>query len=328
MSSFRRWSNSSLSTLQRCSHQFYLKYIKKQWRDSGPAAKRGIAVHHVAKEGHKRQMTIMDLWKGSDPEMEEEPGSEASVEEARDLAASVFEEQWARGVKLSERDLELGKKLVKAQHKDVAVDIAGFYTGHVAPTVNPVAVERKIDVDSKTLDATLVGVVDLIEDQDGNEYIRDLKSKEKKPWKFEADESVSDDLIQVGRSEEADFSSQLTLYSLIRYADVKKLPHGQRLVTVARTPKTAKTTAYIAETTRDMDDIRILGRRIRTAIQAVDKGVFVPADPGAPASPCGWCDYNDGTCEYVRRGGSPAIAVQKDLPLEKPKRYIDLKKEE
>jgi len=73
-----------------------------------------------------------------------------------------------------------------------------------------------------------------------------------------------------------------------------------------------------------MDDIRILGRRIKTAIEAVDKGVFVPADPGAPASPCSWCDYNDGTCEYVRRGGA-TVAVQAEIPQEKPKRYIDLK---
>ena len=43
MAYYRRWSNSSLQTLQRCGHQWYLKYVKKLWRDSGPAAKRGIA---------------------------------------------------------------------------------------------------------------------------------------------------------------------------------------------------------------------------------------------------------------------------------------------
>ena len=125
MASFLRWSHSSLQTLSRCSHMFYLKYIMKNYRDGGPAMKRGIACHHVAKEGHKRQMSIMDLWKGSEPEMEEEPGSEKSVEEAKDIAASAFEREWSKGVRLNEKELALGKDLVKANAKDVTIDISG-----------------------------------------------------------------------------------------------------------------------------------------------------------------------------------------------------------
>jgi hypothetical protein len=57
-------------------------------------------------------------------------------------------------------------------------------------------------------------------------------------------------------------------------------------------------------------------------MDAVEKGVFIPSDPGAPGSPCSWCDYNDGTCKYVRRGGAPS--AQQELSLDGMKRYIDL----
>ena len=314
MASFLRWSHSSLQTLSRCSHMFYLKYIMKNYRDGGPAMKRGIACHHVAKEGHKRQMSIMDLWKGSEPEMGEEPGSEKSVEEAKDIAASAFEREWSKGVRLNEKELALGKDLVKANAKDVTIDISGFYIGMVAPSVNPVAVERKIDAPSKELGVTLVGYLDLIEDADGNEYIRDLKSAEKAPGNFEVDEALSDDTVKIGRSESADLSTQLTIYTLLRYADTRKVPEGQKLVTVARTPA-GNMKAYVAETSRNKEDLALLGRRLRVAIEAVDKGAFIPADPSIPGSPCSWCDFNDGTCEYFRRGGTPAIVpVQAELP--------------
>jgi hypothetical protein len=328
MTYHRRWSNSSLQTLQRCGHQWYLKYVKKMWRDSGPAAKRGIAVHHVAKEAHKLQMSISDLWTGSTPELEEVPGSPKSREEAEQLALEVFDEQWRRGVKLNKKEMEVGMKLVKEQHRQVAIDLSGFYNETVAPTVSPVGVERKIEIESKKLDATLVGYLDLIEDDEGKEYIRDLKSAEKKPWGFEEDEEASTDDIKVGRSKPADDSSQLTLYALIRWSETKKISDGQRLVTVSRTPSKGLTTAYVAQTQRDMDDIRILGRRIKTAIEATEKGVFVPADPGAAGSPCSWCEFaEDGTCEYVRSGAKHHEAQAK-LPLSPPKRYFDLKKKD
>ncbi len=61
MSVFSRWSNSSLTTLQMCAHKFKLKHLDKMYRQSGYQAKRGIAVHHVAKEAHKRQMVELNV---------------------------------------------------------------------------------------------------------------------------------------------------------------------------------------------------------------------------------------------------------------------------
>lgn len=294
----RSWSNSALTTLQMCGHKWYLRYIKKDWRPVGYAAKRGVAVHHVAKETHKRQMVEAKIWDGSEPEVKELPGSPRAVEEARDLAASEFEREVNKGdgCVLMEKERDLGHEVVKASAKDCAVDLAGLYVSEVAPLVKPVAIERRVEIAPKGLDYKIMGVIDLVDDDLGD-VIRDLKTSEKSPW-----------------AGAADVSQQLTLYNWIRYAEKRKLveegklppeeaklPRESKLVNLIRTPKTNDMSVVVQTTTRTMDDIKMLVARIKTAVDAVEKGVFVPADPAAAGSPCGWCEFNDGTCPYYRK---------------------------
>lgn len=317
MSKFNRWSNSSLTTLQVCGHKFYLRYIKRDFRQSGPGAKRGIAIHAIAKEAHKRQMVDLGRWQGEEPLFKNLPGTGESIKEARDLAADQFEQAWKDGVVLSKDDKEIGEAKVKAAQKDTAVDLAGLYVSDVAPTVVPAAVERKVEIRPKDMDIVVMGHIDLVEDdatkvQDpesglltlheddalSSDVIRDLKTAEKKPWKGAAA-----------------VSQQLTLYHLIRLADKRIqnpeanpkswMPRKGRLVHLVRTPIKHEMSVVVQETERDMDDIRALVNRIKTAVAAVERGVFVPADPAAPGSPCGYCEYADGTCEYVRKIGRP-----------------------
>lgn len=279
----RSWSNSALTTLQMCGHKWYLRYVKKDWRPVGYAAKRGITVHHIAKETHKRQMVEAKLWDGP-VEVTELPGSPKAVEEARDLAATQFEKEVGKGeVVLMDKEKDLGHDAVKAATKDATVDLSGFYVQEVAPLVKPIAVERKVEISPKNMSIKIQGIMDLVEDDLGD-VIRDLKTKEKTPW-----------------AGEADVSQQLTLYNMIRYADVRKMPRESKLVTVVRTPKTHEMSVVTQTTTRTMDDIKMLVARIKTAVEATEKGVFVPADPAAAGSPCGWCEYNDGTCPYYRK---------------------------
>lgn len=281
----RTWSNSALTTLQVCGHKWYLRYIKKDWRPVGYAAKRGSVVHHVAKETHKRQMVERKLWDGPPPEVTELPGSPKSVEEARDLAARQFEKELQRGgVILMEDEKDLGEEAVKAHTKDAAVDLAALYVYEVAPPVKPVAVERKVEITPKNMDIKIQGYIDLVEDDLGD-VIRDLKTAEKSPWK-----------------DAAKVSQQLTMYNMIRYAETRQMPRESRLVHLVRTPKTHETSVVTQSTTRDMDDIKRLVARIKVAVEAVEKGVFVPADPAAAGSPCGWCEFNDGTCPYFKKG--------------------------
>ena len=97
----KKWSNSALMTFQMCGYKGYLRHIKRDRRPSGPAAKRGIAVHKVALEGHKRQMMTMGKWTGAVAKMTEDPGTPRAYEEARDLAATAFDSAMAEGVTFS-----------------------------------------------------------------------------------------------------------------------------------------------------------------------------------------------------------------------------------
>lgn len=298
MSWFKSWSNSSLTTIQMCGEKFRLRYLEKDRRPSGPQAKRGIAIHYVAKEAHKRQMVDLGRWEGATPQFEELPGSDKSKQEAADIAASIFEKEWKDGVAFSPKDKETGIEKVKAEQKDVAVSLSKLYVGDVAPVVVPAAVERKVVIHPKSMDITLTGYIDLVQEDAppqgtieidrSTDVIRDLKTAEKAPWKGAAA-----------------VSQQLTMYHLIRLADVKKMPRKGRLVHLIRTPKLHELSVVTQETERDMDDINVLAHRIRAAVAAVDKGIFIPADPAAPGSPCSWCEFADGTCKYVRKVGRP-----------------------
>src|SRR3972149_4666665 len=88
---FNRWSNSSLTTLQMCAEKFRLRYLERDRRPSGLAAKRGIAVHKIASEVHKKQLADAGKWDGIAPRMSESVGTKASITEACDLAATEFE---------------------------------------------------------------------------------------------------------------------------------------------------------------------------------------------------------------------------------------------
>lgn len=286
MSRFTRWSNSSLTTLQMCSHKFYLKHILKDYRQAGYQAKRGIAVHHVAKEAHKRQMIESKLWTPEDgsSQITEAPGSERSIEEARDIAATQFDKAVKQGVIMSAKDkAEYTEDQLKAQCKDAAVELSAMYVSEVAPTIKPLAVERKVEIRPKDMDITIMGYIDLVEDDLGD-VIRDLKTAEKAPFK-----------------DAAKFSQQLTMYNMIRAAETRKMPRASKLVHLVRTPVTHEKSVVVQETSRDIEDLKILRERLSTAVDAVDKGVFVPADPSAPGSPCNWCEFRDGTCKYVRK---------------------------
>ncbi len=321
-----KWSHSKLSKLQSCAYKYYLNYVKGIWRDGTHFMKRGIAIHHAAKQGHKRQLfnraqkeidfvtgTLkleadektegfgirpQDIW--SDPSfMDETPGTDKSLQEARDITADSFEKEWEKGTLIP--DGQDAKKL-KAETKDAAVDMGGHYIKKYAPIVLPAAVERYIEVPIPGTDAILNGYVDLIQEDDG-EVITDLKTSARAPNFKAVGEQGDVENIHYGRGESADLSNQLTLYTMMRWADVKKQPRSARLVTIVRTPKTAKMSVYRMETERTKEDMKRTVAKFKKAIELHDTGVFLPADSGGWNSPCGSCEFADGTCEYVRRRG-------------------------
>lgn len=263
------WSNSSLTCLQQCGEKFRRRYIEKERVPPSPRMLRGTVVHHVASTAYRRKIDTATL---------------PSVEEARDLAATSFERTWDQGVLFSREDTATGPGIVRADSKDFAIDLAGYHVATVAPAITPTAVERKIIVKPKDSDLVIHGTIDLIDQQAAGEVIRDLKTSDRMP-----------------RSDVADVSQQLTMYALIRLAEVGTLPASLVLDFLVRSPERATKRHVPLTTTRDREDLRALVDRINTAAAAVEAGVFVPAPPDAWWCSRAWCEYFD-TCIYVRRG--------------------------
>ena len=269
-----KWSNSALTTLQGCGERFRRRYIEHEYTRPAPRMVRGTAVHRVAAQSYLRKMTTRTL---------------PTVEEARDLAATEFDAAWRAGVVLSEDEAARGITAVRDASKDFAVDLSGFHVAAVAPAVEPIGIERHIIVTPKDSDLVIHGTIDLIDrTPTGGESIRDLKTAEKSP-----------------PGNAADTSQQFTLYGLIRMAEVGALPEVFTLDTLVRTPVRAEKKHVVLHTTRDAADVGALVNRINLAVEAVKKGVFVPADPSDWRCSKTYCEFFQ-TCPYTRRSDRPA----------------------
>lgn len=264
-----KWSNSSLTTLQQCGEKFRRRYIERERMPSSASAVAGGAVHKVARTALMRKMTDHTL---------------PSVAEARDLAATEFAAAWREGVQLTPDEIAEGAGSAEGRAKDFAVDLSGYHVQAVAPAINPIGIERKIVVKPKDSDIEINGVIDLIDQRPDGEVIRDLKTSKKSPNK-----------------DAADSSQQLTLYALIRKAEVGRLPSSLSLDYLVRTPARGELKHIPLFTVRDEEDVRGVVNRINTAVEAVKRGVFVPANPDAWWCSRSYCEYF-ATCPYVRRG--------------------------
>lgn len=267
-----KWSNSSLMALQNCGEMFRRRYIEGERSQPNPRMIRGTVVHKVASTAFHRKLAAQDL---------------PTLEEARDVAASEFDRNWRSGVVLSAEEAVLGVKAVRDASKDFAVDLSAYHIENVAPAVNPIGVERRITVKPKDSDLTIHGIIDLIDKTATGEQIRDLKTAEKSPF-----------------ADAAEKSQQLTMYGLIRLAEIGTIPERFTLDTLVRTPVKAEKKHVQQHTTRDRDDIGALVNRINTAVDAVKKGLFVPADPSHWLCSKAYCQFWD-SCPYTRRSERP-----------------------
>ncbi len=99
---------------------------------------------------------------------------------------------------------------------------------------------------------------------------------------------------------------QLTMYSALWKADVGHLPTRLVLDYLTRTPA-KRLKGYIPlTTTRDDEDLRVLGARLQTAVALVERGIFLPVAPDHWKCSLAYCDFFS-TCQYVRRGARPTV---------------------
>jgi len=270
----KRWSTSALTTLQMCGERFRRQYIDHDPRPIGTAGKRGRAVDKAVTESMiAKQVT----------------GDQPIVEANRDIAATEFEKVWSEGVWLNPEERQSDEKKLKAKAKDTAVDLAGLHAKTVGREIRPIAVQHRIEIRPAESDITILGYLDIVELQtDGRQVIRDTKTKEKAPHPNEAEES-----------------QQLTMYALLRMAETGQLPAGLTLDVLWKTPAKGKLKHLVLPTRRTENDFGPLVSRINAGIEAVERGIFVPAAEDSWQCSAKWCAYWD-SCPYVRR----AVSIQ------------------
>jgi hypothetical protein len=245
---------------------------------------RGSAVHEVTAASHTRQFdakaqhperSVGQLLKDSLP----------SFEEASDLAATAFDRILSdTGATVTPEDKQEAGSESNAigMMKDATVDMASFYVEQVAPTVNPLSVEQKITIAPKDSDVVVVGVLDVVEvGPHGGDFIADLKTSEKSPFKNMASQD-----------------QQLTMYAMLRSAVTGNLPEGESLRYIVRTPARHEMRVVELSTVVTPGDVEALAHRINAAVTAIEAGIFVPASPGSWKCAAKWCEFYT-TCKFA-----------------------------
>lgn len=293
------FNNSNLTKLMQCGERFRRSVIEKEARPGTIEQYRGTAVHAVAAESHTRQMKATTIIAPQDAADRAYVLREAlpSLAEAGDLAAEEFDRKVGEGIRELPEEMEAGVATVRGQEKDAAVDLARMYVRDVAPTIDPIAVERKVVVKPRDSDLVVYGTMDLVTREPSPsvyarvgetiEVIRDQKTGTKTP-----------------PGDTAHKSQQLDMYSMLRKAETGTMPGKVTLDYLIRTPKRGEVKHIRLDSRRTDGDVGALVNKLNVAVEAVRRGVFVPNTNGW------WCDVRYceffQSCQYVsgRRKGN------------------------
>lgn len=158
-------SVSQINTYIRCPVQYYYRYIEGLIIPPSAAITRGKSVHAGNELNYRQKM---------------ETHEDLPLSEVQEYVSATFDEQ------AKETDFQ-GED--KGKVKDATISLATLYHEEVAPAVQPKAVEEQVEVAFEGEDYTLLGYIDLI---DQNGVIRDTKTAGRTP-----NESVLQDNLQL-----------------------------------------------------------------------------------------------------------------------------------
>jgi hypothetical protein len=187
---------------------------------------------------------------------------------------------WEAGVELNEDERALGESAVEAKTVDLTVSAASTYHTQFAPLIEPTHVERRFVLELDGYPYDFAGRMDVQTAQS----VRDLKL--------------------TGRKRDPDKSLQLTAYAMavhtldgfipdVTYDLILKYKSGLKAQSISSERTPAHFEAFL--------------RRIEAIITAMQKGVFVPANPDDWCCSPKWCGYHH-DCPYVR--GRRVIAMK------------------
>ena len=267
---------TQLSMLTRCGEQYNQRYINKRRCPPGIALIVGGAVHKPVEADLQNKIDYGEL---------------LPDEQIPDLARDAFESRWnsAGEILLSEEEATAGGVKARGAAIDLSISLASLHHSEIAPGLFPSHVERKFVLNVANFPYDLLGYIDVQESRQGPHYafpnplditVRDTKTAGKSP-----------------SQNDVDTSGQLTLYAMaVRQLD-GVAPDAVWFDSLVKT-KTPK--AVSMSSTRTDEDFRGFLLRMERACEAIQKGVFLPADPSEWICSPRWCGYYDG-CPFGRR---------------------------
>jgi len=243
---------TALNMLSFCGEQFRRRYVCGEKVPPGVAMLIGSATDKAVTADLRSKIERKKLLKKG---------------EVESLARDSLVAGWNGGVSLDDEQKSVGVAATKGLAIDAAVRLARLHHKVLAPKIQPKAVQRSFALDIEGCGYQLVGTMD-VEDDKG---IRDTKTKSRTPARDEADRSI-----------------QLTGYALALKAIDGKMPER---VTLDFLVDGKEPSAIVQESTRTNEQVEAFLRRLEKAIEAITKGVFLPASPTDFRCSPRWCGY-------------------------------------
>lgn len=264
-------SVSQLEMVQRCGIQFQFRYEKGMRLAPGIAAIRGSGFHHANRRNFEQKVTTyVDL------PTDEVVASAAEYVDGAFGAGEVY-------LTPDERTVGLGK--LRSETKDAATQMVGHFMEKVAPHIQPEHVEKKVtfNPDADKFPTKLMGILDLVKKVGASRTIVDMKTGARSP-----------------NADAAETSQQLTMYSLLYRALTGEEETAVELSHVIRT-SAGRLSSMTQTSHRDIEDIKILVRRLAAAHQTIKAGIFLPTNPSNWWCDEKWCGFWN-ICPFVRQG--------------------------
>lgn len=259
-------SISQLAMISRCGLQYQFRYCDDKKSIPSTALHLGSATHHSI-EGNLRHALAHEVL--------------LPLEAVKEAAGDELERLWSKEEpKLNKTEKSKGAAATRGATKDQAIALAELHHIEVAPHCEPLSVERRWRVDASDWPVALEGVLDLEEPRG----VTDWKTGKRRLSEDAAHESVQ--LTAYALALQVERGAELTQPIQVRIGQLvaNKKPVYQDLISH-----------------RCLTDYLALKWRMLRANEIIEKGAFMPADPGAANSPCSWCGYTDDCPAFVGR---------------------------
>lgn len=254
-------SVSQLGVMANCGEAYRRRYVEGEKIPPSFPMLRGRAVHGGGEMNFRQKIDTRE---------------DMPADQIVDAAVAQFEAEARAGYVLTSEDRGRSLASIQGEATDEVAKLARLHAVSQAPDYQPVSIETAVRVVLPSKSHDLLTVIDLVDDRD---RVIDFKTKRRATSPKDVEESL-----------------QFTAYAFARQVQTGNLPPSLVMETLVNTG--GKQTRQKIATTRNSDDIAVLGARFDQAIRAKEAGIYQPAAIGAWNCQQAWCGYHS-TCPFA-----------------------------